>query len=128
MTVARQELGRRAEALVAGALERAGARILERNVRVPGARGELDLVAMDGRTLVFVEVKALRDSSRAGPERPALAVGPRKQVKLRAMARAYLAERRGGLPSFAMIRFDVVGVRLDARGQITEWEHIHSAF
>jgi putative endonuclease len=128
VTIARQELGRHAERLVADALERAGARVLDRNVRVRGIRGELDLVATEGRRLVFVEVKALRDSSTRGPERPALSVGHRKRAKLRALARAFLAERRGQLPRFDSIRFDVVGLRLDARGRVTEWEHIRGAF
>ena len=94
MTTAANELGRRGEELVAAALERRGARVLERNVRPGRVRGELDLVVLDGRALVFVEVKALRAGGVRGPERPALAVGPRKQAKLRALAGAYLAARR----------------------------------
>jgi putative endonuclease len=58
MTFARQRLGRTAEGLVAARLQRAGWRIVGRNVRLPS--GELDIVALDGSTLVFVEVKAGR--------------------------------------------------------------------
>ena len=54
MTYARQRLGRRAEDIVAARLEHAGWRIVARNVRLPS--GELDIVALDVDTLVFVEV------------------------------------------------------------------------
>jgi putative endonuclease len=128
MTAARQRLGRLGEDLVAEELEATGSRILARNVRVTGIRGELDLIALEGRTLVFVEVKTLRAGSVTGPERPALAVGRRKQMKLRSLARAWLAERRGSLRYLAAIRFDVVGLRLDPGGGVVEWEHIKGAF
>ena len=84
MTYARQRLGRRAEQLVAERLRRSGWRIVDRNARL--TTGELDLVALDGATLVFVEVKAGRAGALVGPERPAHAVGPRKQAKLRTVA------------------------------------------
>src|SRR4051812_44117202 len=92
VTYARQRLGRRAEQLVAERLRRAGWRIVGRNVRL--SSGELDLIALDGDTLVFVEVKAGRDGSSIGPERPAYAVGPRKQRKLRLLAREWIASGR----------------------------------
>jgi putative endonuclease len=128
MTVARQSLGRTAEALVARTLGRQGMRVLARNVRPRGRRGEIDLIAVDGMALVFVEVKARRDGSLHGPERPVLAVGPRKQLQLRRLAAAWLAERPDGLPRYRELRFDVVGVRLDGTGRITEWEHLRQAF
>ena len=78
-------LGRRAEQLVATRLERSGWRIVARNVRLPS--GELDLVALDDGTLVFVEVKAGRTGATLGPERPAHAVGRRKQPAAAACAR-----------------------------------------
>ena len=58
MTVARQRLGRRGEELAAAELERRGWTLLARNARIAGIRGELDIVARDGGTLVFVEVKS----------------------------------------------------------------------
>ena len=109
-------------------LERRGMLVLARNVRVPGVRGEIDLIVLDGRELVFVEVKSLRASSVAGPERPVLAVGPRKRRKLRALALAWLRERDGSVPPHSALRFDVVGLRLDGAGRATEWEHIREAF
>jgi putative endonuclease len=124
MTFARQRLGRDAEQLVAGRLERDGWRIVGRNVRLPS--GELDIVALEGSTLVFVEVKAGRAGVSLGPERPAHAVGRRKQLKLRRLAREWIAARRG--PSGVLgYRFDVVGVRFGADG-LPDVDHIRHAF
>jgi putative endonuclease len=126
MTVARQQLGRRAEDLVASRLERAGWRTVARNVRPTEVRGEIDLIALDGPTLVFVEVKARRAGS--GPETPAMAVGPRKRAKLRSLAVAWLRDRGYQVPRHRDLRFDVVGLRLDAAGRLTEYEHLRGAF
>jgi putative endonuclease len=124
VTYARLRLGRRAEELVAARLERAGWRLLGRNVRLPS--GELDIVALDGSTLVFVEVKAGRAGATRGPELPAHAVGRRKQLKLRRLAREWIAERRG--PSgVAGYRFDVVGVRFGPDG-VADVDHVRQAF
>jgi putative endonuclease len=124
MTYARQRLGRRAEELVATQLREARWRIVARNVRLPS--GELDLVALDGSTLVFVEVKAGRAGASVGPELPAHAVGRRKQLKLRRLAREWIAERRGpsGVSGY---RFDVVGVRFGPDG-LPDVDHIRNAF
>jgi putative endonuclease len=128
MSEARQRLGRIAEALVADSLERRGMLLVARNARASSVRGEIDLIALDGRALVFVEVKALRTTSRAGPERPAMAVGHRKRHKLRSLALAWLREHDGAVPPHRTLRFDVVGLRLDAGGRVTEWEHLRGAF
>jgi putative endonuclease len=128
MTVARQTLGRRGEDLVARRLRNAGWRIVARNVRVAAMRGELDLIAVDGAALVFVEVKARRADSLAGPETQALAVGPRKRAKVRGLAAAWLRERGYAVPRHRDLRFDVIGLRVDAAGQVVECEHIRAAF
>jgi putative endonuclease len=128
MSVARQQLGGAAEALVARSLERRGMRIVARNARTPSVRGEIDLIAIDGRALVFVEVKALRTSALAGPKRPAMAVGRRKRHKLRSLALGWLRDHDGSVPPHGTLRFDVVGVRIDARGRVAEWEHVREAF
>ena len=124
MTHARLTLGRRGEDLVADRLERAGWRIVARNARLPS--GELDLVALDRTTLVFVEVKAGTWARQRGPERPAHAVGRRKQLKLRRLAREWIAERRGpsGVSGY---RFDVVGVSFGPDG-LADVDHIRAAF
>ena len=129
MTIARQRLGREAERLTAARLAARGYRIVERNARVrtPELVGEIDLIAVDGTALVFVEVKAGRTGAAAGPERPALAVGSRKAVKLRRLARAWLADAAPA-PGHSSIRFDVVGVSVAPGRRVAAFEHIESAF
>jgi putative endonuclease len=128
MSQARQRLGRAAEALAAQRLERRGMRILARNQRTATVRGEIDLIAIDGPALVFVEVKARTAGGLTGPESPALAVGHRKRHKIRSLALAWLRDRDGSVPRHDSIRFDVVGVRVNTEGQVTEWEHLQAAF
>jgi putative endonuclease len=125
MTMQRQRLGRTAEDLVAARLAAAHWEILERNARTRD--GELDIVALDGHTLVFVEVKAGRADSAYGPERPVLAIDRRKQQRIRRLATAWLSQRRG-LTYYSEIRFDAVGVSFDRAGRAIEIEHIESAF
>jgi putative endonuclease len=128
MSEARQRLGRAAEALVADALERRGMRVVARNERTSSVRGEIDLIAIDGAALVFVEVKARRVGATLGPERPVMAVGHRKRHKLRSLAVAWLRDHDGSIPPHASLRFDVVGLRVDARGRAAEYEHLRGAF
>jgi putative endonuclease len=125
MSETRQRLGRAAEDLVARRLAAAGWEIVERNART--RHGELDLVALDGGALVFVEVKAGRAGSAYGPERPVLAVGAQKQRRIRRLATAWMSERRE-LPRYAQIRFDAIGVTYDRVGRVTDYEHIRAAF
>jgi putative endonuclease len=125
VTQQRQRLGRRAEDLVAARLTGAGWEILERNART--RHGELDLVALDGRVLVFVEVKSGRAGSQYGPERPILSVDFRKQQRIRRLATAWMTERRD-LPRYDGIRFDAVGVTYDRAGGLADYEHIEAAF
>ena len=128
MTLARQRTGRQAENLVAARLERQGWRIVERNARTSEVRGEVDLIAVDADALVFVEVKARTTGSSLGPETPAMAVGPRKRAKLRALASAWLRDRGYGVPRHRNLRFDVIGLRLDRGGRVAEYEHLKGAF
>ncbi|HSS04554.1 MAG TPA: YraN family protein [Solirubrobacterales bacterium] len=125
MTKARQRLGKAAEDLVAARLARAGWRVVERNART--RHGELDLVALDALSLVFVEVKAGRTDSSFGPERPILSVDFRKQQRIRRLATAWMCERRD-LPRYDEIRFDAIGVTFDRVGRVVDYEHIEGAF
>jgi putative endonuclease len=126
MTQTRLRLGRAAEDLVAARLASAGWEIVERNART--RFGELDLVALDGSILVFLEVKAGREGSDLGPERPVLAIGPRKQRQVRRLATAWMAGHRGDRPRYGEIRFDAVGVTFDRAGRVTDYDHIEGAF
>jgi putative endonuclease len=128
MTQARRRLGEQVEEIAARVLERRGARVLARNQRTTAVRGEIDLVVLDGADLVFVEVKARTEGAMCGPERAALAVTRRKQLKLRSLARAWLADRSGRLPPYRGLRFDVVGVTVDGGGRVVDWEHVRGAF
>jgi putative endonuclease len=125
MTAQRQRIGRAAEDLVASRLAAAHWEIVERNART--RYGELDIVALDGDTLVFVEVKAGREHANFGPERPVLAVDRRKQLRIRRLATAWMGERRGARP-YKEIRFDAVGVTFDRGGRVADVEHIEGAF
>jgi len=113
-------LGRVGEAAAARFLERRGLVILARNLR--SRLGEIDLVARDGSTLVFVEVKARRGLPGDPPE---AAVDARKRARLSRLALGYLAARRLGERS---CRFDVVGVSLDEAGGVTGVRHVRHAF
>jgi putative endonuclease len=123
MTKARLETGRIGEEAACRHLERHGLRIIARNCRT--RFGELDAIALDGETLVFVEVKTTRPGGAAGPVLPAHAVGRRKQMQVRRLARAWLAENLP--PRYRAIRFDVVGVSLDDRRR-ADIDHIPGAF
>jgi putative endonuclease len=125
MTETRQRIGRAAEDFVAERLAANGWDLVERNART--RFGELDIVAVDGRALVFVEVKAGREGSVFGPERPVLGVGPKKQRRIRRLATAWMMERRDA-PHYGEIRFDAVGVSFDHGGRIVDMEHIKNAF
>lgn len=95
-------LGNAGEDRAAEYLESHGCRILERQYRTPA--GEIDIIARDGRTMVFVEVKTRR-STRYGT--PAQAVGFRKRQKIIRSAEWYLT--RQDLCDIPC-RFDVIEV------------------
>jgi len=125
MTDARRRTGEIAEDLVADHLATRGWEIVERNART--RHGELDIVALDGPILVFVEVKGARAGTRFGPEKPILSIDFTKQRRVRRLGTAWMAERRE-FPPFDDIRFDAVGVTLDRDGRPVEVEHIQGAF
>lgn len=95
-------LGNRGEELAALELEQAGYRIVHRNWRC--ARGEIDIIAWDGNTLVFIEVKTRRQG-RCGDGMQA--VDLRKQKKIRQLALTYIHETTTSASTY---RFDVVAV------------------
>jgi putative endonuclease len=114
----RQRFGKIAEAMAARQLEKRGYKILARNHRT--RLGEIDLIAMDGQTLVFIEVKARR-SGRFGSAKHA--VTPAKQKKISRVALSYLKETN---QTDASARFDVVA--LDAGQDTGHLEIIKNAF
>jgi putative endonuclease len=118
MTVQRQALGITGEDLAAAELERQGYAVLARRYRT--RHGEIDIVARDGETIVFVEVKA-KESAAFGTA--ADAVTRRKQHRVISMAVDYLARNR--LTS-RPCRFDVVAI--DGVGQDATVTHYQGAF
>lgn len=127
VTAQRQALGRIGEELVAGDLQARGWRLLERNARPKGIRGELDLIAWDGRDVVFVEVKTGRAGAVKGPANPAELVGHTKRVKLRQLAGAWIKQNRARVPRGAGMRIDVVAQRLDRNDAIVWRQHLRGA-
>ena len=119
----RPQLGRLGEQLAAEHLIRRGFQIVERNYRTRW--GELDIVAYDGRTLAFCEVKTRRLSA---PGRDPLdSVHTRKRSKVRKMAGSWLIERTDR-PYADNVRFDAIGVTLDPSGRLVRLEHLEGAF
>lgn len=104
------QIGEKGEALAALALERRGWLVVERNWRCAG--GEIDIIARDGDTWVFVEVKLRGANAYGSPEE---AVTAQKAVRLLRAAEAYLIEH--GLDDVAW-RVDVVAIELAASGRV----------
>ena len=115
----RHEFGHAGEARAEQFLREKGYRILERNLRT--TLGELDLVAEDGRVLVFVEVKTRATEAFGGA---LLAVDRRKQAKLTRLASQYLARRHW---SDRECRLDVVLVQGPCSSDL-HIEHMPNAF
>ena len=113
-------LGQRGEAAAARFLKKLGYVIVARSDR--GRLGEIDLVAVDGRTVVFVEVKT-RSSHDAG--HPAEAVDAQKQHRLTRLALTFL--KRHELLEYAA-RFDVIAVTWPAQHSAPTIEHFRNAF
>jgi putative endonuclease len=118
----RHRLGKHGERLAAEHLTRLGYDIIERNYRTRW--GELDIVAFDGTTLAFCEVKTRRLSPAGGPLEGLR--GPQRQ-RLRKMAGAWMIERKDR-PRSDLIRFDAIGVTIDATGKLVSLEHLEGAF
>lgn len=106
--LAKDQLGRRGEATAAQFLERGGLRIVDRNWRC--ASGEIDLVAVDGSTLVIVEVKT-RSSDDFGQPLEAISAGKLARLYVLASKWARAHDLR-----FSGFRIDAVGVLDDGRG------------
>ena len=117
----RAATGRAGEEAAARHLAQAGYRVLERNWRCRA--GEIDLIADDAGTLVFVEVRSRTNPTRYGTAIEA--VDARKQRKVRAVAAYYLARHASGSRP---VRCDVVAVTFRADGSIAELQHIQGAF
>ena len=115
----RRRLGQWGEKVAALHLEAQGLLILERNWRCRG--GEIDLVARDGETVVFVEVKTRRGRDFGAPEE---ALTPHKAAKLMQLGQQYIADRELDNVDW---RIDLVAVELDGSGKLLRCDHIPNA-
>jgi len=112
MTFNRKEIGRLAEDLAAEALLKKGYLILERNFS--NRYGEIDIIAKDKETLVFVEVKAKKGMEFGMPEEM---VNSHKLHKIRNMATVYTKGKS------VLCRIDVVAIVLSADNDLTRLTH-----
>jgi putative endonuclease len=113
-------LGQRGEDAAASYLRKQGYRVLARGH--DSRLGELDIVAVDGRTIVFVEVKTRR-STDAG--HPTEAIDPHKEQRMTQAALGYLKAQH--LLGYAA-RFDVIAVTWPENARRPEIEHYENAF
>lgn len=114
----RAGLGRAGEKQAERHLRRLGYRIVARNYRCP--LGEIDLIALDQRTVVFVEVKTRADRQHADPQD---AVNLGKQQRLLRTARYFIQQTDS---QDRACRFDVIAITAEQAG--THIEHITDAF
>lgn len=118
-SASRDELGRRGEDEAVRYLRKLGYRIVGRRVRI--LRGDIDIVALDGRTVVFVEVRSRSDTEHG---HPAETVGWQKQRRIAELAAAYIRRHRLEDQS---VRIDVVAVTFQPAGPPVV-EHYQNAF
>ena len=114
----RRGLGRHGEELAAQHLMAKGYEIVARNWRCPS--GELDLVAREGDSLAFVEVRTRRGRALGTPEESVTAA---KQARLVDLVEAYVQEHDW----MGAYRIDVVAIELDRRGRLLRLDHYENA-
>lgn len=113
-----QQFGRKSESIAADCLKKQGYSILELNYRTK--LGEIDIIAKDKDTIVFVEVKARKSNSFGNPK---FAVTYKKQKKISMVALCYLKSTK---QSNSKARFDVVSI-ISGKGSL-DLEIIKNAF
>ena len=114
MSDGRKTTGSRGEALAADYLRGQGYTIIQTNWRC--RRGEIDIIAQDGATLVFVEVRTRRSAALGSPEE---SVTPAKQRRLAELAQTYLHFREAaGAPWPDAWRIDVIAIRSGSAGRL----------
>ena len=116
-----REVGLQGEIIAARKCELLDYEILERNWRCPW--GEADIIALDGDTIVMMEVKTRVDLGDRYGVMPELAVDEEKRARYRLISLAYLSER----PGFYCVRYDVVAVTLVANDR-AKLRHLINAY
>jgi putative endonuclease len=121
-------LGRLGERLAAEHLEARGFSLLARNYRTH--RGEVDLIAFDGTTLIFVQVKTHQVDSPGARLKPSLLewFSDTQMARYRWVAEAWLQDDRHTGPEAQSVRFDAIGVLVDAQGELMALEHVEGGW
>jgi putative endonuclease len=126
----RRALGKFGEDLAVGHFRRLGFVVVARNVRT--RHGEIDLIAFDGRALVFAEIKTRRAANRRRglcPEDQPLAwLKLSQRARLKQLACSWLYENTHARPKAHTIRFDAVGVIVDGADKLLRLDHIEGAW
>jgi putative endonuclease len=126
----RRPLGRLGEDLAEDHLHGLGFSTLARNERCRD--GEIDLIVFDGRTLVFAEVKTRRVAASGrgahSEEQPLAGLRPRQLARLRRLAVGWLCDERRVRPTARNIRFDAIGVMVDASARPVRIDHVEGAW
>jgi len=117
----RKELGKLGEEAAEAYLSNMAYQILERNWRC--RTGELDIIAEQAGTLVFIEVRTRRTTGRFGLAKESVDI--RKQLKVKETAQFYMHRFQKYENS---VRFDVIAVEISLDGDTPQIEHIQGAF
>lgn len=120
MLDSRKEVGNKGEKLAAKFLKRKGYKIIQRNYKCK--LGEIDIIAEQDRTIVFVEVKTRR-TQEFGPPQNAITAAKRSQISK--VALFYIREKKLVDQS---CRFDVIGITFSPESRKPRIEHIENAF
>ena len=120
MLDSRKELGAKGEKLAARFLKRKGYKIIQRNYRCK--LGEVDIVAEQDKTLVFVEVRT-QQTEKFGP--PQYSINSAKRSHISRVALFYIKEKRLVEQS---CRFDVIAITFPSGSRKPNIEHIENAF
>jgi putative endonuclease len=124
----RRACGELGERIAKRHLERRGYRVLERNFRT--RYGEIDLIAVDSRAIVFCEVKTRVAGGGSGPDGPLDAIGRLKRRQVRLIAAQWFSARGADpdRPRRPELRFDAIGVTVEPDGRLVSLEHLEGAF
>lgn len=120
MTIWKKRLGKKGEDYAAEYLKGIGYKVICRNYTC--GLGEIDLIAIDRRVTIFVEVRSHSSVKYGLPQE---SVTRRKQHKLRQVAWNYLI---GHGKTDSSCRFDVIGILFDKNERVSKLEHIINAF
>ena len=110
----KQSLGKYGEEYTARIVQEAGLKIIALNYRCP--KGEMDIIARDNETLVFIEVRTRQSSFRGWGEE---SITRKKSQRLQAIASFYVLQQ--GYKSWPSMRFDVVAIRLIGENPEIKW-------